>query len=71
MLAHEMESLLGDLRNNERSVDEMTIDVLMAGNKALSQMTDQVSNHKSLSTPIAHLIASIQALRQDRPRASI
>lgn len=71
MLAHEMESLLGNLRNNERSVDEMTIDVLMAGNKALSQMTDQVSEHKSLSTPIAHLIASIQALRQDRPRAVV
>ena len=64
MLAHEMESLLGDLRNNERSVDETTIDILMAGNKALTQMTDQVSEHKSLSTPIAHLIQSIQALRQ-------
>jgi len=71
MLAHEMESLLGDLRNNERSVDEMTIDVLMAGNKALSQMTDQVSEHKSLSTPISHLIASIQGLRQDGPRAAV
>ena len=64
MLAHEMESLLGDLRNNERKVDETIIDILMAGNKALIQMTDQVSEHKSLSIPIAHLIQSIQALRQ-------
>ena len=64
MLAHEMESLLGDVRNNERKVDATIIDVLMAGNKALTQMTDQVSEHKSLATPIANLILSIQSLRQ-------
>ena len=62
-LSHEMESLLGDLRNGDRSVDESTIDILMESNKALSEMVDEIAARKAILTPIDYLLRAMRALR--------
>jgi len=63
VLAHEMETLLGDLRNNVRSVDEQAIDLLIAGNGALTEMVREVSERGPLTTPIVHILQSLQSLK--------
>ena len=64
VLAHEMETLLGDLRNNVRSVDEQAIDLLIAGNGALTEMAREVAERGPLTTPIAHILQSLQSLKE-------
>lgn len=63
ILAHEMESLLGDLRGGERKVTAATIDLLLGGSRALNEMVERVADHAPIGTPIASHIQSIRNMR--------
>lgn len=67
ILAHEMESLLGDLRGGERKVTATTIDLLIGGSRALSDMVEQVAQRAPISTPIADHMQSIRNIRAGGP----
>lgn len=62
-LAHEMESLLGDLRGSGRRADAVTIDVLLASSKALTEMVEETANRAPISTLIADHLRAIANLR--------
>lgn len=62
-LAHDLENLLGDLRSGKRKAEGAAVDLLIEANKALIEMTREVSEHEPLRTPIDHLRKSINALR--------
>lgn len=66
-LAHEMETLLGDIRSGARPADEITVDLLMAGTNALVEITEAVAEQRQIQTPVAGLIQSITALRNGGP----
>jgi two-component system, chemotaxis family, sensor kinase CheA len=63
VLAHEMESLLGDFRGNGRKADAGVIDVLIESSRALTDMVEEVATHAPIGTPIADLITTIRSLR--------
>jgi two-component system, chemotaxis family, sensor kinase CheA len=62
-LAHEMESLLGDIRGGARKAHVGAIDVLIQSSRALTEMVEEVASRAPICTPIADLIATIRNLR--------
>lgn len=63
ILAHEMESLLGDIRGGSRIVNAAIIDLLLGGSRALNEMVEKVANHAPIGTPIADQIKAIRKAR--------
>jgi two-component system, chemotaxis family, sensor kinase CheA len=64
-LAHEMESLLDDLRSSKLSITEYNIDLLMSGNEALSTMVKEVGSLPEINTEINGILRNIIELRNE------
>ena len=63
-LAHQMESLLDDVRGQIRPIDAHLIDILMAGNAALTKMVKEVGALGNIKTKINDLIQRIHEIRK-------
>jgi two-component system, chemotaxis family, sensor kinase CheA len=63
-LAHQMESLLDDIRSQKINVSAKIIDVLMEGNSALLLMVGEVRELTPIETKISHLVARIHEIRK-------
>lgn len=62
-LAHEMESLLGDVRSGVRRAHVGVVDVLIQSSRALTDMVEEVANRAPICAPIADLIMTLRNLR--------
>ena len=62
-LAHQMESLLDDVRSQKISVSSEIVDILIEGNSILKEMTDNVQASETLAQEINPIITSIYDLR--------
>ena len=72
-LAHQMESLLDDIRSNKMSVSENLIDILMEGNSTLLEMIKKVSRFDGIDTNVNDLMHQIYLARKgekERPDIS-
>ena len=69
-LAHQMESLLDDIRSQKISVDALVIDTLMDGKSALSNMINEVRNLEKIETKINELVQQIYLLRSNKNNIS-
>ena len=69
-LAHQMESLLDDIRSQKISVDALVIDTLMDGKTALSNMIIEVRNLEKIETKINQLAQQIFLLRTNKNNIS-
>ena len=69
-LAHQMESLLDDIRSNKISVGENLIDILMEGNSALLDMVKKVSGFEGIDTNINNLMHQIYLVRKGEKERS-
>ena len=65
-LAHQMESLLDDVRTQIRPIDAHLIDVLMDGNAALSKMVQEVGALGNIKTKINDLMQRIDEIRKGK-----
>ena len=50
-LAHEMENLLGKVRNNEIAIDQNIMDILFEGFDTIESMIDSISNNEERTDP--------------------
>lgn len=59
-LAHSMESLFGEIRNNMYTICEKDIDILLAANDYLKLLVESISNPKNID--ISEIIENIQKI---------
>ena len=57
-LAHSMESLFGEIRNNTYTICEKDIDILLSANDYLKLLVENISNSENID--ISEIIMSIQ-----------
>jgi|ETNmetMinimDraft_13_1059891.scaffolds.fasta_scaffold02215_2 chemotaxis protein histidine kinase CheA/ActR/RegA family two-component response regulator len=69
-LSHELESLLGEVRNGSRPVDEALIDLLLDGRACLETMVEEVASNGPIRTPILPCLEAVQALQAGRTLGS-
>ena len=62
-LAHQMESLLDDVRSKKLNVSSEIVDILIEGNSVLKEMTENVQGSEPLDQEINPIVKVIYALR--------